>query len=174
MIIINFFSVVILGEHDLRHDPDDSSAAKRTVIEIEEIILHEDYSKFRQGGVGPNDIALIRVKHPIPFYNPRNPRESNIKPICLPWNFNDPGRKIFEGDILRVLGWGRVTNDKILHAVTRANLGAGDAILQYLDVPAISKRKCKEYDAFRNYDLKSSHQLCAGGEVGECLYRLLI
>ena len=169
MIVINFFSVVILGEHDLRKDPDNSNAAKRTVIEIEEITLHEDYSKFQQGGAGPNDIALIRVKQPIPFYDPKNPKESNVKPICLPWNFNDPGRRIFDGDILRVLGWGRVTNDKILHAVTRANLGAGVAILQYLDVPAVSKRKCKEYDAFRNYDLKSSHQLCAGGEVGECL-----
>jgi len=158
--------VVILGEYDLRQDPDDSNAAKRTVIEIEEIILHEDYSKFRQGGVGPNDIALIRVKQPIPFYNPRNPQESNIKPICLPWNFNDPGRKIFEGDILRVLGWGRVTNDKILAEGNHARLGAGSAILQYLDVPAISKRKCKEYEAFKNHDLKSSHQLCAGGEDG--------
>ena len=169
MIIINFFSVVILGEHDLRHDPDDSSAAKRTVIEIEEITLHEGYSKTLLNGAGPNDIALIRVKHPIPFYNPRNPKESNIKPICLPWNFNDPGRRISDGDILRVLGWGRVTNNKILDALTRASLGAGNAIQQYLDVPAISKQKCKEYDAFRNYDLKSSHQLCAGGEVGECL-----
>ena len=58
-------------EHDLRKDPDNSNAAKRTVIEIEEITIHEDYSKFRQGGVGPNDIALIRVKQPIPFYNLR-------------------------------------------------------------------------------------------------------
>ena len=48
------------------------------------------------------------------------------------------------------------------------------AILQYLNVPAISKQKCKEYDAFRNYDLKSSHQLCAGGEDGECLYYSLV
>jgi len=158
--------VVILGEHDLRQDPDGSNVAKRTVIEIEEITIHEDYSKTLQGGVGPNDIALIRVKHPIPFYNPRNPKESNVKPICLPWNSNDPGRKIIDGDNLQVLGWGRVTNNKILHAENRVRLGAGNAILQYLDVPAISKRKCKEYEAFRNYDLKSSLQLCAGGEVG--------
>ena len=120
-------------------------------------------------GAGPNDIALIRVKQPIPFYDPKNPKESNVKPICLPWNSNDPMRTIFDGDNLRVLGWGRVTNNKIVDALTRASLGAGNAIQQYLDVPAISKRKCKEYDAFRNYDLKSSHQLCAGGEVGECL-----
>jgi len=157
--------VVILGEHDLTQDPDDCNAAKRTLIEIEDITLHEDYSKTFQGGAGPNDIALIRVKHPIPFYNPRNPRESNIKPICLPWKSNDPGRRIFDGDILRVLGWGRVTNDKIEAAGNRARLGAGNAILQYLDVPAISK--CKQYDAFRNYDLKSTLQLCAGGEDGE-------
>jgi len=58
--------VVILGEHDLRKDPD-SGAAKRTVIGIEEIRLHEGYSKTLIGGTGPNDIALIRVKEPIPF-----------------------------------------------------------------------------------------------------------
>ena len=162
--------MVLLGEHDLTTNPDnDGDAADVIYRGVEEIILHENYSKRLLGGAGPNDIALIRVKQPIPFYDPKNPKESNVKPICLPWNFNDPGRNIFDGDILRVLGWGRVTNNKILHAATRTNLGAGDAILQYLDVPAVSKRKCKEYDAFRNYDLKSSHQLCAGGEDGECL-----
>merc|ERR1711899_648815 len=54
--------VVILGEHDLKQDPEPGNVAKRTVIGIEEIILHEDYSTI----LGPNDIALIRVKEPIP------------------------------------------------------------------------------------------------------------
>ena len=106
MIVINFFSVVILGEHSLRQDPDPIIknkrifAAKRTVIGIEEIILHEDYNKTLLGGAGPNDIALIRVKEPIPFYNSSNVKESNVKPICLPWNINDPGREIHDGIIL--------------------------------------------------------------------------
>ena len=171
MIVINFFSVVILGEHSLRQDPDPIIknkrifAAKRTVIGIEEIILHEDYNKTLLGGAGPNDIALIRVKEPIPFYNLRNPKESNTVPICLPWSINDPGREIYDGNRLKVLGWGRITNDKILAAFNFRDLRAGNGILQQLDVPAISKRKCKEFAGFKNYDLKSS-QLCAGGQEG--------
>ena len=93
------------------------------------------------------------------------PKESNVKPICLPWNFNDPGRRIFDGDILRVLGWGRVTNNRSLALQNFKSFRAGTGVLQQLDVPAISKRKCKEYDAFESYDLKSS-QLCAGGQDG--------
>ena len=111
------------------------------------------------------------------FFNFNNSSFSSIwiiKPICLPWNSNDPGRRINDRDILTVLGWGRVTNDKILAEGNRARLGAGNAVQQFLEVPAISKRKCKEYDAFRNHVIRSSLQLCAGGEDGECLCRLLL
>ena len=157
-----FFSVVILGEHDLKQDPEPGNVAKRTVIGIEEIILHEDYSNI----LGPNDIALIRVKKPIPFYNARNPKESNIKPICLPWSINDPGREIHDGtQKLKVLGWGKVTNNRIEAAINFIRNRAGVGILQQLDIPVISKRKCKEYDAFKNYKLLST-QLCAGGLDG--------
>ena len=161
-----FFSVVILGEHDLQKDPEFRSVAKRTIIEIEEIINHEDYSKTLNHGAGPNDIALIRVKEPIPFYNARNPKESNVKPICLPWSINDPGRRIYDGNRLTVLGWGKVTNNKTAAVLEKRRLRAGSAILQQLDVPAISKRKCKEFDAFKNYEINSRSQLCAGGEHG--------
>ena len=140
--------------------------AKRTIIEIEEIINHEDYSKTLNHGAGPNDIALIRVKEPIPFYNARNPKESNVKPICLPWSVNDPGRRIYDGNRLTVLGWGKVTNNKTAAVLEKRRLRAGSAILQQLDVPAISKRKCKEFDAFKNYEINSRSQLCAGGEHG--------
>ena len=149
----------------MRTDPD-SDAAKRTVIGIEEITLHEGYSKTLLGGTGPNDIALIRVKEPIPFFNPGNLKESNIKPICLPWSINDPGREIHDGtQKLKVLGWGKVTNNRIEAAINFLKNRAGVGILQQLDIPVISKRKCKEYDAFKNYTL-SSTQLCAGGVDG--------
>ena len=161
-----FFSVVILGEHDLQKDPEFSSVANRAIIEIEDIIVHEDYSKILNGGASPNDIALIRVKDPITFYNARNRKESNVKPICLPWNVNDPGRRIYDGNRLTVLGWGKVTNNKDVARNTKRRLGAGSAILQKLEVPAISRRKCKEFDSFKNYDLNSRSQLCAGGEHG--------
>merc|ERR1712223_198798 len=161
------FRVVILGEHDLRKDPEFSSVAKRAIIEIEDIIVHENYSKILNGGASPNDIALIRVKDPITFYNARNRKESNVKPICLPWNVNDPGRRIYDGNRLTTLGWGKVTNNKDAAKNTKRRLGAGSAILRKLEVPAISRRKCKEFDSFKNYDLNSSSQLCAGGVHGK-------
>ena len=95
----------------MKQDPENGNVAKRTVMGIEEIIIHEDYSNI----LGPNDIALIRVKEPIPFFNIRNAKLSNVVPICLPWSINDPGREIHDGNRLKVLGWGRVTNNKILH-----------------------------------------------------------
>ena len=158
------FRVVILGEHDLLKNPEFSSVAKRAIIEIEDIIVHEDYSKILNGGASPNDIALIRVKDPIPFYNARNRKESNVKPICLPWNVNDPGRRIYDGNILKVLGWGNVSNNKFAAIMNRRRLGiSGPGILQQVDVPYVSNRKCKE--SHENYDFKSS-QICAGGEEG--------
>ena len=85
-------------------DPDldpPSRVAKKTVIGIEKIIVHENYSKTLYRGAGPNDIALIRVRDPIPLYDNRNKRLSNVKPICLPWNSNDPGRHIYNGVMLK-------------------------------------------------------------------------
>ena len=160
------FSVVIFGEHDLRQDPERPHFAKRTIIGIEEIKLHEDYSKTFLAGAGPNDIALIRVKEPIPFFNLSNPKESNTMPICLPWSINDPGREIYDGNRLKVLGWGRITNSEVrsLRYFLRHRAGAG--VLQQLVVPGISRRTCKEYDAFKNIELDLRFQLCAGGEDG--------
>ena len=107
------------------------------------------------------DLAKLQRAH-----NARNKKLSNVKPICLPWNVNDPGRRIYDGNKLTVLGWGKVTNDKDTARNTKRRLGAGSAILQKLEVPAISRRKCKEFDSFKNYDLNSSSQLCAGGVHG--------
>ena len=126
----------------MRKDPD-SGAAKRTVIGIEEIRLHESYSKTLIGGTGPNDIALIRVKEPIPFFDIRNAKLSNVVPICLPWSINDPGREIHDGNRLKVLGWGRVTNNRSLALQNFKSFRAGTGVLKQLDVPAISRRSAR-------------------------------
>ena len=163
--MISFYSVVILGEHNLSRKYDQTGAAKRTEIAIEEIIIHKDYQKTFQRGAGPHDIALIRVKEPIPFYNVQNKKSSNVIPICLPWNINDPGRQIYHGERLKVLGWGKTTNDNTAAYDSYKRIGAGSNILQQLDVPAISNRKCKTYLNLNN--LNSRGQLCAGAEEGK-------
>ena len=159
--------MVILGEHKLGRKRDQTGAAERTEIGIEEIIIHKDYRKTFKNGAGPNDIALIRVKEPIPFYNIQNKRLSNVIPICLPWNINNPGRQLYAGEKLKVLGWGRTTNDNVAAYNTFKTVGAGSNILQQLDVPAISKRKCKSYGALNHIISNSRGQLCAGAEEGK-------
>ena len=51
--------MVILGEHNLSRKFDQTGAAKRTEMAIEEIIIHKDYQKTFKRGAGPHDIALI-------------------------------------------------------------------------------------------------------------------
>ena len=159
------FSVVILGEHDLQQDPD-GDRAKRLTLPIQNIIIHERYDKDFQGGASPNDIALIRVNEMIPLYDEKDPQISNVKPVCLPWNINDPGRQIYTGDKLIGLGWGKVTNNNFLHLRNFLRHRTGTGILQQLEVPGISKRICQAYDAFKNIELDLRFQLCAGGEEG--------
>ena len=161
-----FYSVVVVGEHNLTKDPDQLRVAKKKTIGIEKIIVHEDYSKTLYRGAGPNDIALIRVKTPIPLFQNRNKALSNVIPVCLPWNINDPGRNIYNGVRLKVLGWGRTSNDRYAFNQEVKRIGAGSDVLKEVDIPNITNRKCKTYSAFNVIQLDSKKQMCAGGENG--------
>ena len=86
----------------------------------------------------------------------------------MPWNRNDPGRELDSGNSnLKVLGWGRTTNDERLNCVKLERLGAGVKVQQQLDVPFISWRECKEKVNFpQGFQVDLETQLCAGGEQG--------
>merc|ERR1711863_201887 len=99
------------------------------------------------------------------YYIVQNKKSSNVIPICLPWNINDPGRQIYHGETLKVLGWGKTTNDNTAAYESYKKIGTGSNILQQLDVPAISNRKCKTY--LNLNDINSRDQLCAGAEEGK-------
>ena len=101
----------------------------------------------------------------IPLYDD-DPKISNVKPVCLPWSINDPGREIYSGNKLIGLGWGRITNNRIAHFWNFRRNRAGAGILQQLTVPGISKRTCEAHDAFKKIELDLRFQLCAGGEEG--------
>ena len=154
---------MILGEHDLKQDPD-GNRAKRLIQPIQDIIVHESYDKEYRGGASPNDIALIRVNKMITLFDD-DPNISNVKPVCLPWNSNDPGQKIIPGAELIGLGWGRITNKKIANLRKFLLFRAGTGVLQQLIVPGISKRTCRSQ--VKNIELDSRFQLCAGGEEGK-------
>ena len=75
---------------------------------IEKIIVHENYD---QRSNFANDIALIRLDNAVPIYF-EDPDISGVKPICLPWNENDVGRKTKNGDRYENLSFlnGKLTN----------------------------------------------------------------
>ena len=102
----------------------------------------------------------------IPLFDQDNIKISNVIPVCLPWNINDPGRQLYTGNRLTVLGWGRITNSEVRHLWNFLRNRAGAGVLQQLEVPGISRRTCKESDAFKNSELDLRFQLCAGGEDG--------
>ena len=57
-------------------------------------IVHEEYD---QKSLFANDIALIRLDKAVPLYF-EDKGLSGVKPICLPWNENDPGRETIDGN----------------------------------------------------------------------------
>ncbi|XP_011642656.1 trypsin-7-like [Pogonomyrmex barbatus] len=77
-----------LGMHDIKN-PNEGYIA-----EIDEIILHEDFESDELHDV--NDIALIRLQHPVEI-------DENVKPACLPHKDSD-----YTGKYVKVTGWGRV------------------------------------------------------------------
>ena len=165
------FSLIALGEHDLGTNSDYNGKAADVIYRgIEKIIRHEKYNDSLQGGAGPYDIALIRVNESIPLFDEFDKKKSNVKPICLPWNRNDPGRELDSGNKdtkLKVLGWGRTTNDNDLKCLHLEQFGGGSAVQQQLDVPFISWRKCKEKANFpEGFQVDLETQFCAGGEEG--------
>ena len=93
---------IVLGEHTTDKDPDcpkkkgpgskgGTCAPKKIVRKAEEIIIHEDYKTLNDGVV--NDIALIRLSEPVPLFS-EEPTISNVIPVCLSWNSDDPGRDL--------------------------------------------------------------------------------
>lgn len=92
-----------MGEHTLGTDPDCMTVRGRIIgcrnpiikRKVAEVILHPNYNVSER--LSPHDIALIRVDEIIPFYAEENSK-SSVLPICLPWNSEDPGRNLQQGD----------------------------------------------------------------------------
>ena len=97
------FRKIVLGEHALGTDPDCMSFQGRIIgctnpiinRKVAEVFLHPNYNV--SVTTSPHDIALIRVDEMIPLYTEENSK-SSVLPICLPWNSEDPGRKLTQGD----------------------------------------------------------------------------
>lgn len=161
---------IILGEHTLGTDPDCLSVRGRIVgctnpiinRKAAEIFLHPNYNVSVK--IGPHDIALIRVDEIIPLYGEENSK-SSVLPICLPWNSEDPGRKLQQGDRLTVTGWGKITNNARVNLNSLLNYQASARKLSKAKIPGVAIRKCQQENLYKNR-LDPKVQLCAGGEEG--------
>lgn len=94
---------VRLGEFNVKTEPDCieepnylSCADAALDIAYEKIHVHPEYKEF--SNYKYNDIAIIRLKHPVSFTH-------FVMPICLP-NKSEP-LTLAEGQMFSVSGWGR-------------------------------------------------------------------
>jgi len=131
------------------------------------IIVHEGYEFKKNRGANPNDIALIRLNEPLPFYYDDDVKSAVI-PVCLPWNKNDIGRDLNAGVKLTVTGWGRSTNDEYTNRFNLANYNVPTTLLQKLDIPLVSEIECLKVKPYRErLQMDFNLQFCAGGEEGK-------
>ncbi|XP_071651945.1 trypsin-1-like [Temnothorax longispinosus] len=77
-----------VGMHDILNPNEGYIAA------IDEVILHENFESDYLHDT--NDIALIRLRHPVKI-------NENVRPACLPHKGSD-----YTGQYVKVTGWGRV------------------------------------------------------------------
>lgn len=137
---------VILGEWDVRKDPDCERvegelfcAPRIRIVQIDNIIAHPGYTP----QVLADDIALIRLARPADF------TLETMKPICLPTTPELQSEKL-EGMQGVVAGWG-ATED-----------GLQSSVLLSVDLPIITNRECQEI--YNGSPRIFDSQMCAGGE----------
>ncbi|KAM4637039.1 complement C1r subcomponent-like [Discoglossus pictus] len=106
---------------------------------VEEIHVHPDYNNRTYN----NDIALIRLRDPVIM-------NQNVSPICLPGPDNNI---LYDTDKMGyVSGFG--LNEK----------GHTSGHLLYVDIPMVSRARCKEYLKRKNskYAIFTKNMFCAG------------
>ena len=91
-----------------------------------------------------------------------NEIESFVSPICLPWNFADPGFSLKGGDTATVTGWGRVTNNVTISKENYKQYRVASRTLQKIELPIVDIDECLVAYPTMNKET----QMCAGGEKG--------
>ncbi|XP_046679805.1 phenoloxidase-activating factor 3-like [Homalodisca vitripennis] len=143
---------VILGEHALSHVSYCHShrcASPPVTATADRLYVHPEYTKVNPvtGVYSDNDIALIRLEHPITFTD-------NIRPICLPTAYGQYLQQFAE-KTYTAAGWGRTTPG-----------GPTSDILMAVKVPRqYYMNLCPRGATCRN--VISDKQICAGGIQGE-------
>lgn len=156
---------VVLGELEVGTNPDCDATGRFCappiqVFGVDEVVVHEnwDKSKYKEG----YDIALVRLDRPVTFVY-TDAENSNVAPVCLPWNTTDPGHNLRSPQKATVSGWGRVTNDRTITNKNYLEFSVSERLLQKVEVPTVTPEECKAVYPLSNVNI----QLCAGGEAGK-------
>ena len=164
--VLCIFREVVLGEYIVGRDPDcpfingkRTCAASKITRKIAKTIIHEDY---QTAPPFPNDIALIRFDKAVPLHQ-ESPMTSYVIPICLPWNNDNPGNNLIEGDKMLVVGWGRITNNKEENRENLLRHKVSTRTLRKLLVPVVGTDCSTQEIVKKIFDF--TKQVCAGGEA---------
>jgi len=140
----NFWDILAGGHHIL-----EEQEPHRIEITSYTGFTHEDYNVNRNGN---NDIALIELPEDLLF-------NEYIRPICLP----KPGQEVTTGDLLSVIGWGKMSDD---------DWGMSSVLNMVHDVPTMDDEKCNEFyfgtlgPGVVCLDTKGGKSSCAGDSGG--------
>ena len=110
-----------------------------------------------------NDIALIRLNEPVPLHN-EDPQNSYVKPVCLPWMEDNPGRDLKEGKKVVVTGWGKIKTS-LRDIARKQRFGASARFLQYVKLPIANEDCSTDPDLAPYWDPNT--KVCAGGKQGK-------
>ena len=151
----------MLGEYIVGSDPDctTSCAPPKITRKVVKTIIHEDYNTAPPFS---NDIALIRLDEAVPLYE-ENPGVSLVVPVCLPWNENNPGNNLNQGDEMLIFGWGRITNDRQTIGTNLLRFKVSTRTLKK-HYERIAGKDCSTQEIVKKkFDF--SKQFCAGDEI---------
>ncbi|XP_034487677.1 phenoloxidase-activating factor 1 [Drosophila innubila] len=144
---------VRLGEFNVKTEPDCieepnylSCADAALDIAFEHIHVHPEYKEY--SNYKYNDIAIIRLKHPVSFTH-------FIMPICLP--SKSAQTPLVEGQMFSVSGWGRTD------LFNKYFISTHSPIKLKLRIPYVSNENCSKILDLYGVRL-GPKQLCAGGE----------
>ena len=80
-----------------------------------------------------------------------NDQNSNVSPVCLPWNLGDPGRVTNPGDKTLVSGWGRITNNPFKSREDFLQYSVSSKFLNKVELDIEEDTKCEEVAQYNNY-----------------------
>ncbi|XP_055547588.1 uncharacterized protein LOC129731533 [Wyeomyia smithii] len=108
---------------------------------VSSVVIHRDYNAAQH----TTDIGIVKLKKDIIF-------NSFIKPVCLYGNTTDISA--FYSRYGKVAGWGFNRN------------GVVSNVLNYLDMPVVSQKKCSQTNVQYNTVLAHGESFCAGHTDG--------